>query len=39
LDEEFRTSTCGKSILPGSIWSEEIRGTCPSSGFLEPRTA
>ena len=27
LDEEFRTSTCGKSILPGSIWSEEIRGT------------
>ena len=27
LDEEFRTSVCGKSILPGSIWSEDIRGT------------
>jgi transcriptional regulator of acetoin/glycerol metabolism len=27
LDEEFRSSTCGKSILPGSIWSEETRGT------------
>lgn len=26
-DEEFRSSTCGQSILPGSIWSEEIRGT------------
>ena len=27
LDEEFRNSDCGKSILPGSIWSEEVRGT------------
>ena len=27
IDDEFRSSTCGKSILPGSIWSEEIRGT------------
>jgi transcriptional regulator of acetoin/glycerol metabolism len=27
LDDEFRSSTCGKSILPGSIWSEETRGT------------
>jgi transcriptional regulator of acetoin/glycerol metabolism len=27
LDEEFRASVCGRSILPGSIWSEEIRGT------------
>jgi transcriptional regulator of acetoin/glycerol metabolism len=27
LDDEFRNSNCGKSILPGSIWSEEIRGT------------
>ena len=27
LDEEFRTSVCGKSILPGSIWREDIRGT------------
>lgn len=27
LDEEFRGSNCGKSIIPGSIWREEIRGT------------
>ncbi len=27
LDEQFRNSTCGKSIQPGSIWSEDIRGT------------
>lgn len=27
IDEEFRSSTCGQSILPGSIWREEIRGT------------
>lgn len=27
LDEEFRSSSCGKSIISGSIWREEIRGT------------
>jgi transcriptional regulator of acetoin/glycerol metabolism len=27
VDEEFRNSNCGRSIIPGSIWSEAIRGT------------
>lgn len=27
IDEEFRSSVCGQSIVPGSIWSESIRGT------------
>ena len=27
VDNEFSQSNCGKSIIPGSIWSEEIRGT------------
>ena len=27
IDEEFRSSVCGQSIVPGSIWSERIRGT------------
>jgi len=27
LDEQFRTSACGKSIVPGSVWSEAVRGT------------
>lgn len=27
IDEEFRTSVCGQSIVPGSIWNESIRGT------------
>ena len=27
MDNEFKNSICGKSIIPGSIWSEEVRGT------------
>ena len=27
VDDEFRNSNCGKSIIPGSIWSEGIRRT------------
>ncbi|MBL1242626.1 MAG: sigma-54-dependent Fis family transcriptional regulator [OCS116 cluster bacterium] len=27
MDDEFRDSKPGKSIVPGSIWTEELRGT------------
>lgn len=27
LDEDFRNSACGQSIVPGSVWREDIRGT------------
>lgn len=27
MDGDFRNSSCGKSIVPGSIWSENYRGT------------
>lgn len=27
MDNEFRDSECAQSVRPGSIWSEEVRGT------------
>jgi transcriptional regulator of acetoin/glycerol metabolism len=27
MDTEFKNSICGKSIIPGSVWSESARGT------------
>ena len=27
LDEEFKTSDAGRAVIPGSIWTENYRGT------------